>query len=377
MTAVRRITQAAMLAVALVAAPSLAASPSSSSSSEPVELKSSQPQRQPKVQIALLLDNSGSMQGLLNQARTQLWKVVNEFAQAKQKGKPVKLEIALYEYGNGVRRLSPLTTNLDAISEQLFGLGIAGGDEYCGQVIQSAVTELEWSGNSDDLKLIYIAGNEPFTQGPVHYETAIHAAKKKGITVNTIHCGGDDASWRAGAVAANGSYLMINQNAAVAQVTTPHDAKIAALGAQLNQTYVGYGKKGGESLERQQRMDKSAAAAAPAAMAERSAAKASRNYTNSEWDLVDATKDGTVKLDAMDEEALPAELKGKSKQEREAFVKQKATDRAKIQAEIAKLNEQRQEFIAAESRKQGSEQTLDNALGTSIRQHGEARGYSF
>ena len=124
MNPIRRLTQAIALFAALLALPSLA------HSSEVSDKKDQG--RQPKVQIALLLDNSGSMQGLLNQARTQLWKVVNEFAHAKQRGRPVKLEIALYEYGDGVRRLSPLTSNLDAVSEQLFGLSIRGGDEYCG-----------------------------------------------------------------------------------------------------------------------------------------------------------------------------------------------------------------------------------------------------
>ena len=51
----------------------------------------------PRVQIALLLDNSGSMQGLLNQARTQMWKVVNEFATSQQHGRSIRLELALYE----------------------------------------------------------------------------------------------------------------------------------------------------------------------------------------------------------------------------------------------------------------------------------------
>lgn len=373
MSPVRRIATAALLAVALLSPAALAG--------ERVTEKKSEVQaeqgRQPRVQIALLLDNSGSMQGLLNQARTQLWKVVNEFAHAKQKGRPVKLEIALYEYGDGVRRLSPLTTNLDAISEQLFGLGIRGGDEYCGQVIASAVNELEWSGNSDDLKLIYIAGNEPFTQGPVHYETAIKAAQKKGITVNTIHCGGDDSSWRAGALAAHGSYLMINQDAQVAQVTAPQDAKIAALGAQLNQTYIGYGSRGGESLKRQARMDESAKKAAPAAMAERAAAKASMNYTNSEWDLVDATKDGTVKLDKLSDDQLPGELKGKSTQEREAFVKEKAKERAQLQAQISQLNDERKKFLETETKKLGKPASLDAAMSESIQQHGSAQGYTF
>src|SRR5438045_3476712 len=34
----------------------------------------------PKIQMAVLLDTSNSMDGLIGQARTQLWKIVNEFA---------------------------------------------------------------------------------------------------------------------------------------------------------------------------------------------------------------------------------------------------------------------------------------------------------
>ena len=39
------------------------------------------------VQIALLLDTSGSMTGLINQARTYLWKIVNDMTLARQNGK--------------------------------------------------------------------------------------------------------------------------------------------------------------------------------------------------------------------------------------------------------------------------------------------------
>jgi len=110
----------------------------------------------------------------------------------KQNGVAPRLELALYEYGDGVKRLQPFTSELDRVSEKLFGISVHGGDEYCGQVIQAATNELEWSGDPDDLKLIYIAGNEPFTQGPVKPGSAIEAAKHKGITVNPIACGGDD-----------------------------------------------------------------------------------------------------------------------------------------------------------------------------------------
>ena len=54
----------------------------------------------PVIQIALLLDTSNSMDGLINQAKGQLWKIVSETGKAKRDGKNPVLEVALYEYGN-------------------------------------------------------------------------------------------------------------------------------------------------------------------------------------------------------------------------------------------------------------------------------------
>jgi hypothetical protein len=59
-----------------------------------------QQSRRPVIQMAILLDTSGSMDGLLDQARSQLWKIVNEFIEAKKNGTRPDLEVALYEYGN-------------------------------------------------------------------------------------------------------------------------------------------------------------------------------------------------------------------------------------------------------------------------------------
>src|SRR5213594_295826 len=107
----------------------------------------------PLVQIAILLDTSGSMQGLIEQAKGQLWKIVNEFINAKQNGKQPELEVALFEYGKDtlpastgyIRLIAPLTNDLDRISEELFKLQTSGGDEYCGWVIKEAVERLAWS----------------------------------------------------------------------------------------------------------------------------------------------------------------------------------------------------------------------------------------
>ena len=122
------------------------------------------------------------------------------FAKAKQDGVAPVLEVALYEYGNDgiaaaeghVRMVCALTTDLDKVSEQLFKLTTNGGEEYCGTVIQKAVNGLQWSTERDDYKAIFIAGNEPFTQGTVNYVDSCKLSIGKGIMVNTIHCGSEE-----------------------------------------------------------------------------------------------------------------------------------------------------------------------------------------
>ena len=49
------------------------------------------------IMIALLLDTSNSMDGLIDQAKSQLWKIVNEVAAAKSgDGTQPNIKIALY-----------------------------------------------------------------------------------------------------------------------------------------------------------------------------------------------------------------------------------------------------------------------------------------
>ena len=56
--------------------------------------------QKPLVQVIILLDTSNSMDGLINQAKSQLWKIVNEFSHARQDGEMPEVQVALFEYGN-------------------------------------------------------------------------------------------------------------------------------------------------------------------------------------------------------------------------------------------------------------------------------------
>ncbi|HEX8038834.1 MAG TPA: hypothetical protein VF490_06770, partial [Chryseosolibacter sp.] len=156
--------------------------------------RSADPAKGQTIMLALLLDTSNSMDGLIDQAKSQLWRIVNEVAAAKcGDGQQPNIKIALYEDGNDglspeegyIRQVSGLTDDLDVISEKLFSLRTNGGSEFCGQVIKTSLNQLAWSASNADLKMIFIAGNEEFTQGNVSYDVACGAAKEKGVVVNT------------------------------------------------------------------------------------------------------------------------------------------------------------------------------------------------
>lgn len=354
----------------------------SASGRDVVEVEVMSIERPPLIQMAILLDTSRSMSGLIDQAKTQLWSIVNEFATTRKEGKIPELHVALYEYGKSsvpaatgyIRQILPLTTDLDKVSEELFVLKTNGGAEYCGMVIQSAVESLAWSDNNDDFKVMFIAGNEPFTQGGVDYRMACKAAIEKGVIVNTIHCGsyedGVNGKWQDGAALADGSYMHIDQNRKAVHIESPYDADITRLGVELNSTYIAYGVAGEVGKARQEEQDLNALNAAPGSGTQRMAAKSSGQYRNSGWDLVDAVTDDKVELAEVKAEDLPEEMQRMNEKEREDFVKAKTEARANIQQQIKELDAQRRTYIDGEMKKRADkgEDTLEKVMIKTVRE---------
>jgi hypothetical protein len=341
------------------------------------------------IQMAILLDASNSMDGLIEQTKSQLWKIVNEMALAKRNGVSPRLEVAFYEYGKDnipakeghLRQIVPLSTDLDRIPEELSKIKTDGGQEYCGRVIDAALDGLQWNPSGSVMKTIFIAGNEPFTQGNVDYAAACTRAIAKGITINTIFCGnrqeGISGKWKDGADLADGAFMTIDQNQQVVYINAPQDDEILKLNTELNRTYLAYGSAGKAKKARQQDQDNLAAAAAPGVLVQRSVAKASAQYDNRSWDLVDAQLAGAAAPSAMAAEELPEEMRKMSAKERTAYVDSLGKRRASIQAKIAMLNKERRAYVENESRKHGQQSTLEKAVLEAVRQQAQAKGYSF
>ncbi|MGS2727555.1 vWA domain-containing protein [Psychroserpens sp. BH13MA-6] len=345
------------------------------------------PAKKQFIKVALLLDTSNSMDGLIDQAKAQLWEIVNELSYARCGEQKPNLLIALYEYGNDglnseegfIRQVLSFSNDLDVISEKLFSLTTNGGNEYCGQVIQTSLNQLEWGDDQDDLKLIFIAGNEPFSQGKVNYQDAAKQAHKNDISVNTIFCGdynqGIATYWKDGADLSHGNYMAINHNHATTYVATPYDDQILQLNHKLNNTYIAYGETGKQKMALQSEQDEKAYGYSQENAVSRTVSKSSHLYKNSRWDLVDAEKEGTVQLDQLKKEALPEALRKMSASELEAYIKHKREERDKVQKDIQKLNEQRRQFIS--SQQKSNDNGLESAMIKAIKTQAKAKKYTW
>ncbi|MBU2995186.1 hypothetical protein KO500_02020 [Cellulophaga baltica] len=345
------------------------------------------------VKIALLLDTSNSMDGLIDQAKSQLWDIVNKFAYVKVKcgNDPdyisPNLEIALYQYGNDnlsshegyIQQVLGFSGDLDEISEKLFSLTTNGGEEYCGTVIQTSLKQLDWGENPDNLKMIFIAGNESFTQGRLNYKDAVTNAKEKDVIVNTIFCGnyeqGVTTQWKNGANLTGGDYIAIDHNKQVTYVDTPYDDDIVKMNTKLNKTYISYGALGKAKYQNQAIQDENAMEVEAEVAVKRAVSKSSKLYKNSKWDLVDASDDSNFDVSKIKKEQLPDSLKNKTNKEIETKIAEKKSERKAIQKEIQTLNKKRQEYIIANKKEASGE--LESAMLNAIKKQAESKNYKW
>ncbi len=340
------------------------------------------PAAKPKIQAAILLDVSGSMDGLIQQAKTQLWNMVSVMGKAQCNGVTPDIEIALYEYGRDtndpakgyIRQISPFTTDLDTLSTLLFALNTNGGSEFCGYVIKTALDDLKWDASRTSYKTIFIAGNEDFLQGSINYTSACQIAQQKGVIVNTIYCGdrlqGIREHWDL-SNCGGGSFTNINQNVVAEDIPTPYDSTLITLNNSLNGTYLAYGRIGAERAVQQAKMDQANSELSMGAGLQRIAVKGNGAlYRNDSWDLVDASKSDSSFIDKLDIKTLPDSLRIKTREQLRQLVEVKNNERGVIRNEITKLSQQREVYLVNERKKRAAQNnavTLETEVEKTIR----------
>jgi hypothetical protein len=340
------------------------------------------------IDLAICLDTSGSMDGLIDAARQKLWGMVNDLALARP---APRLRVALLTYGNDghpaadgwVSVQTDFTEDLDLVSQKLFALTTNGGTEYVGRVLAAALDKLAWSGDPKALALAIVAGNESADQDrEVSFRDACKRAITRGITVNSIYCGNPQdelaPGWREVATLADGQFACIDQDHGTVAIATPFDPELSKLGAALNETYIPFGAAGKIGAANQTAQDANAAGASCATAACRAATKASGLY-NCGWDLVDAVRLNQVKLAEVKAEDLPAAMRAMSPAEREKHLAAAAARRGDLQKKIQALDQKRQAFVAEELVRQARDdgKSFDRAVRNAVRAQAAAKGFSF
>ena len=353
----------------------------------------SQPQTTPpltgktskKIQAAVLLDVSNSMDGLIEQAKAQLWNMVSVMGKAKcDNGLTPEIEISLYEYGRSnndlkagyVKQISGFTTDLDQLSQKLFALTTNGGDEYCGQVIYTSLKDLNWDSDTSSYKVIFISGNEDFLQGNLLYTKACDEAKKKGVIVNTIYCGdrmqGIREHWNLSAECGNGSFTNINQDAKIEDIPTPYDSIVFALNDKLNKTYLTFGAYGASAYAAQSDVDQKSYKLNKSEAVKRVTVKGKKElYKNTTWDMVDAAEKDKKFAEKVDIKSLPDSMQKKSRGEIQQIIEIKSVERTQVHKDIETVNAKREIWLAAEKAKRATNNntaTLESEIEKIIKQ---------
>jgi hypothetical protein len=336
------------------------------------------PGKRPRVELVFALDTTGSMGGLIEGAKRKIWSLASFVAQ----GQPTpELRVGLVGYrdvGDAyVTRVHDLDGDLDRVYQRLQRFQADGGGdtpEHVGRALHDAVFKMSWVPDDDAVKIVYLVGDAPphtDYQDGFGFERAARAAARKGIQVHTVRCGSDaqtETVWRQIASLGRGQYMSIQQDGGMREERTPYDDELARLHDALGATAVGYGRHRGAVV-----------AASTAASLVPDAVKAERarylvkkgKAVAGEGDLLEATRDGTVKLDDLTPEELPPSLRSMKPDELKLTLGAKQKERDGLVRRIDELSRRRAEHLetsAAAAARAGVSDGFDAVAKRALRQ---------
>ena len=336
----------------------------------------------PRVEVAFVLDTTGSMGGLIEGAKRRIWSIARRIGEGRPRP---DLRLALVAYRDRgdayVTQVHDLTADMDAVYRDLMSFQAQGGGdgpEHVSAALSDAVNRVSWS-QGGGLKVIFLVGDAPphmDYQDGFDYRRHAREAAQRGIVIETIQCGTDEATaavWREVASLGTGHYARIDAEGGMPVRVTPMDAELARLNGELSATVVA----GGTVREQ---ADAASRLAARKAMPAPMAAEAAGYYAGAgrlaDKDLVDMPEPEQKKeLDSLRAKgAAPAALQGKTDAQAVAYLSAQKARRAELQARIRDLQGRRDAYLAAEAPAQDG---FDEQVVSALRDRAAAAGVRF
>jgi von Willebrand factor type A domain len=319
----------------------------------------------PVVEVAFVLDTTGSMGPLIEGAKRKIWSIATAIVDANPDAEIRMGLVAYRDIGDEyVTKKFELTTDIQDLYANLLELRARGGGDWpesVNEALDVAVTKLSWTQGSEICRIMFLVGDAPphmdYAQD-TKYPEVLRMARDRGIVVNAVQAGSardTERVWRTIAQMGHGRYIPIPQDGGhLVVIETPYDHEIIELQDEINGTVIPYGP-------RRQRSDvehkTKQAAAAPVSVAtdmagymSRNAARTSGEVITGAGDLVADLKAGRQKLDAVKDDDLPDKLRKMPAAERQAFVDKQLATRKALNERMAALVRQRDGYVREQAK---------------------------
>jgi len=328
--------------------------------------------QKPVVEVAFVLDTTGSMSGLIENAKRKIWSIATSVVDANPDAEVRMALVAYRDIGDEfVTKKFELTTDIQGLYAELLKFRAAGGGDWpesVNEALDVAITKLNWSQEKEVRRIVFLVGDAPphmdYKQDR-KYPEVLKDAKARGIIVNAVQAGparDTERFWREIAQLGDGKYIPIPQDGGVALIIeTPYDRQILELQIRLNRTVLPYGKRA-QQMKVQERLDN--VAAAPQSTATDIAVYRSKirkaDVVSTDGDLVSDTASGRVKLESVPDAELPYDLRKLAPAARKAEVERQAAERKSLDEKLAALVKQRDAYVLAERQKRPANAKKDS-----------------
>lgn len=332
-------------------------------------------QARPAVEVAFVLDTTGSMAGLIEGAKRKIWSIATAIVDANPDA-DIRMGLVAYrdigdEY---VTKRFELTADIQDLYANLLELKARGGGDWpesVNEALHEAVTKLAWSSDPSHCRIVFLVGDAPphmdYAQD-MKYPQVLEMARRKDILVNAVQAGSardTERVWREIAQMGGGKYIPIPQDGGkVVVIETPYDIEIIELQRELNGTVIPYGPRAQRSgVEQKTRQ----AAAAPTSVAsdmasylnKRAKAAPAAEAVTGAGDLVADIAAGRQTLSAVKDDELPDAFRGLSDAQRQAMLDRVTAKRKVLNERMTELVSKRDAYVA-EKRKTQPKRAADS-----------------
>jgi von Willebrand factor type A domain len=328
------------------------------------EAHAAQSQMQQRVEVAFVLDTTGSMGDLIDGAKRKIWSIATTIVDSNPNADIAMALVAYRDRGDDyVVKSTPLSTDVQGLYGKLIKLDAAGGGddpESVNEALDKAINGLQWSSGENVKHIVFLVGDAPphmdYAQER-QFPQILKAAAQKHIVVNAVQAGDmreTTSVWKEIAQFGHGRYISIPQDGGeVVIIVTPFDDDILHMQEELDGSIVPYGSDGQKS-ELNRKM--AAKAAAPNSVkidnsGFYSKRKVAKEVVTGGGDLVADAENTGLDVSSIAEKDLPDDLKAMPAPKRKQWLADKMQSRKILQDKMASLITKRDAYIFEQRKK--------------------------